>query len=583
MTQQTDEDRLRAALSNLSSYALHPSASGPVTIVETHISIVALVGDLVFKAKKPRKLPFLDFSTRELRRAVCLEEVRLNRRLCPHVYLGTAALRRERDGALRFSAIDAPTSLDDFECAVVMRRLPQERMLDRLLADGAVTRDQIEQLARSIARFHARAERGESTRRHGDPSHLMALAAANFDELAGIQASSHHPNSPATASEHEHDSASMQRASLDTSSPAGNAATTAPFAPRQLLLALRDAQWRGFLRIESALRSRAERGFVVDGHGDLHARNICMTDPPAIYDCLEFDAGLRCADTATDLAFLAMDLRHRRAPELCRALVAAYIEESGDRELPSLLPTLVAYRAIVRAKVTALAASDPALVATDRLRATDSSTRHLLLAAMASLESTSLETKASTWLVLCGPPGSGKSTLATTLATACGASLVSTDAVRKHLAGVAPSERLPASCYTPEASANTYRQVLDDARCATRNGVASVVLDGNFHSPELRGLAVAAAIAASARVLFIHVDVPPTTGLARVTARMADPARASDADPTLHDALRARFVAPTPDEPIASVRVDGAAPPLHVAAATLTAALLRDSERGQGS
>lgn len=548
MTETTDEDRLRAALSDPACYARHPSATGPVAVIETHISIVALVGDLVFKAKKPRKLPFLDFSTRELRRAVCHEEVRLNRRLCPHVYLGTAELRRERDGALRMTEIDAQPEPEDVECVVVMRRLPQERMLDRLLAQRAVTCEQVEQLGRILAQFHATADRGETVRRHGDPARLVALAESNFRELASLDA----------------------RITQRESGANGDAAALRSSLPRALLDALRGAQRRDFDRILPALRARAERGFVVDGHGDLHARNLCMTDPPAIYDCLEFDAGLRCADTATDLAFLAMDFRHRGAPDLCRAFVAAYVAASGDRELPTLLPTLVAYRAIVRAKVAAMAATDPAISAADRLRALDSSHNHLLLAAMASLESTG-----AIWLVLCGPPGSGKSTLAKTIADACGSAFVSTDIVRKRLAGVAPTERLPVSSYTPEASANTYRAVLDEARDATRNGAASALLDGNFHSPELRREAATAAAAAGARVLVVHVDVPATTGLARVTARMADPSRASDADPTMHDALRARFVPPADAEGPASVRVDGALPPQQAAAAALAAALAR--------
>ncbi len=550
MTEGLDETTLRSALRDPACYARHPRAHGPITLLETHISLVALVGELVFKVKKPRRYAFLDFSTLERRRAACEDEVRLNRRMCPQTYLGVAPLVREAKGSLVFAPIGDEAGANDpqiamadvaaganvlhlaatedaagrtaLEFAVVMQRLPQDRMLDRLLRDHAVTREEIESLARVIARFHATADRGEETRRLGHPDRLEALAEANFAELAGM-------------------------------------ATPGPL-PKPLLDALHDAQRRGFARIRDALRSRAQRGFVVDGHGDLHARNVCMTEPPAPYDCLEFDAGLRCADTATDLAFLAMDLRHRGAPELSRALVAAYVAESEDRELPQLLPTLVAYRAIVRAKVTALAAADAGIGAQDRLHATESSVHHLLLAAMASLED-----RGPVWLAVCGPPGSGKSTLATTLANACGSEVVSTDVVRKRLFCVAPTERLPASCYTPDATARTYRRAFDDAKEATRNGAASVILDGNFPTRELRREAHDAAIASGARLVVLHVDVPATTGLARVTARLADPTRASDADPTLHDALRSRFVPPDSSEGLPIVRVDGDAPPLVVA------------------
>jgi aminoglycoside phosphotransferase family enzyme/predicted kinase len=522
VTEGIDEATLRAALRDPACYARHTAANGPITLLETHISLVALAGELVFKVKKPRHYAFLDFSTIERRRAVCNDEVRLNRRLCPQVYLGIAHLRREPSGSLAFSAIGDAQRTDDLEVAAVMRRLPQERMLDRLLHEHAVTRPEIESLARVIAKFHATADRGEETRRLGDPDRLEELAEANFRELAGM-------------------------------------ATPGPLS-KPLLDALHDAQRRGFARIRETMRSRAQRGFVVDGHGDLHARNVCMTDPPAPYDCLEFDAAFRCADTATDLAFLAMDLRHRGAPELSRALVDAYVAASGDCELPSLLPTLIAYRAIVRAKVTALAAADEGISSQDRLRATESSVRHLLLAAMASLEA-----DGPIWIATCGPPGSGKSTLAATLANACGTAIVSTDLVRKRLFGAVSTERLPASCYTPESSERTYRRTFDDAAAATRNGAASVILDGNFPTREIRREAHDAALAAGARFLVLHVDVPATTGLARVTARLADPTRASDADPMVHDALRAKFVEPNADEGFAIVRVDGDAPTLAVA------------------
>jgi aminoglycoside phosphotransferase family enzyme/predicted kinase len=532
VTESLDEATLRTTLREPACYARHTAANGPITLLETHISLVALAGELVFKVKKPRHYAFLDFSTLERRRAVCNDEVQLNRRLCPQVYLGIAHLRREPSGSLSFSAIGDAQRADDLEVAVVMRRLPQERMLDRLLHEHAVTRPEIESLARVVAKFHATADRGEETRRLGDPDRLEELAEANFRELAGM-------------------------------------ATPGPLS-KPLLDALHDAQRRDFARIRDAMRSRAQRGFVVDGHGDLHARNVCMTDPPAPYDCLEFDAAFRCADTATDLAFLAMDLRHRGAPELSRALVDAYVEASGDRELPNLLPTLVAYRAIVRAKVTALAAADEGIRPEDRLRATDSSVRHLLLAAMASLEAAG-----PIWIATCGPPGSGKSTLAATLANACGTAIVSTDLVRKHLAGKQPTERLPASCYTPEFSVRTYRRTFDDAAAATRDGAASVLLDGNFPTRELRSEARRAALASGARFVLLHVDVPASTGLARVTARLADPTRASDADPTVHDALRARFVEPNADEELQIVRVDGDAPPLVVASAAMARLLGR--------
>src|SRR5262249_23356026 len=217
--------------------------------------------------------------------------------------------------------------------------------------------------------FHAAADRGAEVRAAGDPDRLAALAAANFTELAALHV---------------------------------------PLEPR-LLRALECASAAAFARIAPVLRARAARGCVVDGHGDLHARNICMTDPVAIYDCIEFAAAFRCGDVATEVAFLAMDLRYRGAPALADAFVAAYAAASRDGELPDLLPTLCCYRAMVRTKVAALAAAEPELPAADRAGAGASAVDHAQLAA-----ATLLDDRAR-WLALCGPPGSGKSTLAAQL------------------------------------------------------------------------------------------------------------------------------------------------------------------------
>ena len=529
MIDPSDDQHFRAALRDPGCYALHAGAGPAVEWIETHISFVALTGDLVFKLKKPVRLPFLDFSTRELRRAACRDEVRLNRRLCPTTYLGIAPLLRDgerlRMGPLVADVGDGEAETvrnDEVDCAVVMRRLPSDRMLDALLRQNAVTIADVEGLARTVAAFHQRADRSPQIDALGAPETLAQLASDNFTEIAGIP---------------------------------GHGLSTA------LLAATQRASERAFRHLLPRLIARGAEGHIVDGHGDLHARNVCMTTPPAIYDCLEFSPRLRCGDVANEVAFLAMDLRHRGAAELARAFVAAYVRESKDTEIPSLLPPLVSYRAMVRGKVAALAAADAALSPADRVRASNSASSRLLLAAMALAEA-----DGPVWIALCGPPGSGKSTVAKVLRDATGAAWISTDVLRKRLFGAQPTERLPASCYSEDFTQRTYAATLQAARDATLEGTPSVVLDGNFATPQLRQAANAAARAARAQLVVMHIDVNPTVGLARVTARMADPARASDADPTLHEQLRARFVPPTAAEGLRVVRVDGGDTAVRVAA-----------------
>jgi aminoglycoside phosphotransferase family enzyme/predicted kinase len=544
-----------ALLAELADPACYPAAprasqSAPgVQIVQTHLSIVCITGELVYKLKKPLRLPFVDFSTRELRHQACLDEVRLNRRLCPDVYLGVVALRRHADGTLRFDALAAqsgrsaasppdepaepaePAAAAIVESAVLMRRLPQDAMLDERLARGTVPQAAIAALARQLAAFHAAADSSPTTRQLGAPERLLAYAAANFAELGQL---------PLAA------------------------------ALQPLLPAVATASAVAFAALAPQLQRRAAAGRVRDGHGDLHARNICMVEPPAIYDCIEFNAELRCGDVATDLAFLAMDLRYRGRPQLATTLVREYQAASGDHELPELLPPLLAYRAMVRAKVAAIAASASELTSTAREQSTTSVHRHLALAAALLLEPGTPR-----WLVLCGPPACGKSSLASALADLTGWPVVATDLVRKQLFGRAPHERLDTAHYTPAATAQTYAATLSQAHAATTAGAAVVLLDGNFPDRERRAQAAAAAHRAGAALHVVHLDVDLPTALARARARELDPDRISDADAAITATRYATFEPPTADEHLPLARLDArlstAALLAHLLAALLTA------------
>jgi len=490
----------------------YPNAPHDVRIVQTHLSVVCITDDVVYKLKKAIALPFADFTTLAARRHMCREEVRLNRRLCPDTYLGTASLRRD-GGRLVFSAIDADDRDDDLDVAVVMRRLPQERMLDELLQDGDVTRDEVEGLAALVAEFHAGADRGEQARSNGDPDKLAAFAADNFTDLK--QVADHGLHVP-------------------------------------LLDATAAASARDFRALLPALRERCAAGRVVDGHGDLHARNVCMTSPPTVYDCIEFEPAFRCGDVATEVAFLTMDLRYRGAPELARAFTRAYVNASGDDALPRLLPTLESYRAMVRAKVAAMAAAEPELREQDRAASRVSARRHLWLAAC-----TAIETRGPWWVVVCGPPASGKSRLAARLAEASSWPHLATDVTRKQLAGLAPTEHAAPEHYTREFSDRTYDAVFAAAARATRDGGPVVLLDGNFATEARRAAAAAAArdVGAQLSVAFVHVDVE--TARVRAAARRHDRGNVSDADVDVTDELHAAFVPPTSDEARLLARLDG--------------------------
>lgn len=485
----------------------YPDRPERVEIVHTHVSVVCLAGESVYKLKKPLVLPFLDYSTLERRRFACEEEVRLNRRLCPGLYLGVMPLAR--DGVrLRFGG---DGEVVDF--AVHMRRLPEERMLDRLLAAGLAGPETLDALAGVVVAFHARARRGPDVAAAGDPAALAEEAQANFDACR--------PHVPGVF-------------------------------PEELLAAAEAASRAAFRQLVPVLRRRREQGRVVEGHGDLHARNVCVVEPIQVYDCIEFAAGFRCLDTAAEHAFLAMDLRHRGHPALAWRYLATCARLGPDPELLAIVPPLVAYRAMVRAKVAALALAGGDLGATDRDGARRSALRHLRLAAAALVEA-----RGRAFVVVLGVPASGKSHLAACLAEATGWPLLATDPLRKELAGVAPTARAVPGLYDPAMSDRVYATLLERAERAARPPVAVAILDGNFATRARRAEAVAMARSAGARVLFVPVAIAESVALARLAERARRGDSTSDADLAVYRRRRAEFE-PCGTEGDAVLPVDGA-------------------------
>jgi aminoglycoside phosphotransferase family enzyme len=300
----------------------YPHPATEVRLIQTHISYVFLAGDYAYKVKKPVNLGFLDYSTLERREHFCRREVELNRRLCPDVYPGVAPIVRTSD-EIRVGGDGAA-----IEWCVVMRRLPEDRLLSRLLAAGRVTSEEIRAVACTLARFHATAATGGEIDAFGAPDHIRENTDENFRQLR-------------------------------------------PFAGRFLpadQLARVQASTNLFLDRNGPLfaeRIRAHR--IRDCHGDVHASSVCLTDRVIIFDCIEFNDRFRYGDVASEVAFLAMNLAHYGRADLARELADAYRAASRDDLPPDLLAFYVCYRAVVRAKVACLEA-DEAEVAPDKRR-----------------------------------------------------------------------------------------------------------------------------------------------------------------------------------------------------------------------
>ncbi|MEO0478190.1 MAG: AAA family ATPase [Planctomycetota bacterium] len=482
------------------------SPTDRVDIIQTHLSVVCLVGQRVYKLRKPIELPFVDFRDPQVREHDCREELRLNRRLCPEVYLEVAPLRRSGD-SIHFGG--AGETIDH---AVVMVRLPEDRMLDRLLAGGTVAIREIQALADRMAAFHRghdiRPEAGEP----GHPEQLAEFLLANFDET-----------------DHE----------------AGHL-----FDPA-LHRILRQRAERDLKVLLPRLLDRIRSGHCVDGHGDLHARNICLIDPPAIYDCLEFSASLRCGDTATENAFLCMDLRERGHPDLAEAYLRRYIARSGDEAQRDLLPPLIQYRAMVRSKVAAIASRDAGLGLEDQRRQASEAQAYLHLCATVAVED-----DGPLHLLACGLPASGKSFVFEHLAARTRWLHLSTDSIRKEVFQVPEGVPAPAEAYTRDGLRRIYLEMIRRAAEHTRRTGGSVLLDATFQRQEERDFAIQSARELGAEPRILHVEIEEQEARRRLAAR--DASSLSDAREDVYEQMKASFERPANDGTV--LRLDGATP-----------------------
>jgi aminoglycoside phosphotransferase family enzyme/predicted kinase len=460
-----------------SFYAHRPAA---VELIETHISWVFLAGEYVYKIKKPVSFGFLDFRTLTRRRHFCREEVRLNQRLAPNAYLDVVGVTRA-GGAYRLGGRGRA-----HEVAVWMRRLPADRMLDRLVEAEQADHRLMEDIGRTIADFHSRAATGP--------------AIARFGRVEAI------------------------RRNLEQ-----NLAQTGHFPPEVLPRETRVAV-PAFLR--QMLRGRGRRfaervraGRIRDCHGDLQAQHVCCTDPIQVFDCIEFNHRFRYGDTAGEIAFLAMDLDVLGRPDLALDFVNAYLDATGDYGAVPLLDFYRAYRAWIRGKVYGLQAVDPARA------------DHAALVAGArayfDLASSYVQPRATpSVVVMTGLSASGKSTVAREISHAARAVVVRTDAVRKQLAGVPwhqrHSGRVGEGLYTPEMTKRTYRACLHLAGGLLEAGW-SVILDGVFGRRAEREAARALAQRRGVAFRVVWCDAPEQVLRDRLRARMASGRDLSDA------------------------------------------------------
>lgn len=526
-----DLTKLIAALSRPEAYA---HLADTIEVHQTHISVVFLAGLFAYKLKKPVNLGFLDFSTLERRKHFCDEEVRLNRRLAPQVYLGVVPITSEPETQARVehdSLVSAsgsrPTTepeaharaeQDSLACAsssrtlrfggsgsvvewaVQMKRLPSDATLENRLLRDEVNAGQIRALAQRIAVFHRAAQSNERIASFGRFAAVAHNARENFKQAEPLVG-----------------------------------ATASPVVFERVR-ALTEAQ---LARYHDLIETRAEHGVPRDTHGDLHLDHVYLfpdAAPPndlLMIDCIEFADRFRFADPVADMAFLLMDLAFHGRRDLARIFTEAYFESSGDAEGRSLAPFYSAYRAVVRAKVEGMELGEKEIYAEERRQAEQRAKAHWLLA-LGELE----EPARRPALVLVGGlPGSGKSTLARSLAQAASFSVLRSDVIRKELAGVAESvQPMPdfgTGIYTEAWTERTYAELLQRGERLLWQG-GRVLIDANFRADRQRQAFFDAARRWAVPVLFIHCQAAQELTRTRLQSRRHD---ASDADWRIYERL----------------------------------------------
>lgn len=466
-------DRIRQGLADPAAF---PSPPGNITRVETHISQVFLTDERVYKTKKPLRFPFLDYSTLEARRTACEEELRINRRLAPKVYLAVQPISATA-GGLR---IGDATNIVDY--CVEMARLPLDRTLDQWIARHREDLSPIDRLLEVLVPFYEGLPRLAELARFGEPEILRSAVQENITTLGPL----------IPASEH------------------------------LLLDRIRSSQWQYLTLAGPLFEERVRRGSIVEGHGDLRPEHVCLTEPPVVFDAVEFSLPFRCGDIVSELAFLAMECDYLGAPAFGRRLLEGYRARSGDPFPDSLANFYKSYRATVRAKVELLRAQQQSGEDAENHRRRFHRYLHLASAYASDFHR-------PVGILFVGVSGSGKSSLARLVQEKIGCGVLRTDAVRQQMAGRRePDSPMGQGIYAPAMTERTYGLLLAEAETLLKGGV-SVVLDGTFVEPAHRVQARTMACQAGVESVTVWCQCPSELAADRVGRRRREGGDISDA------------------------------------------------------
>jgi aminoglycoside phosphotransferase family enzyme/predicted kinase len=490
---------------------LYPHPAGVVEVLQTHISSVLLAGEFAYKLKKPYNLGFLDFTSLAARKHYCEEELRLNRRYSPDLYLEVVPIT---------GTPEAPTlggSGPAIEYAVKMRRFAGDALLTEVMARGELQPAQIDALACDVAALHGRIAVAPAGGLFGTPPSIHAHAAQNFAQIRPLLGSD------------------AQRAELNDL-----------------------AHWTEaeFTRIEPVFARRLHDGFVRECHGDMHAGNMVVIDGRIrLFDCIEFNEAFRWIDVMSEVAFFVMDMVSHRRGDLGFRFLNGYLEQTGDYEGLAVLRYYLVFRAVVRAKVAAMGGAQSEISENERLDAWRHYRHYMELARRFYTGDSAL------LIVMHGLSGSGKSTVAARLAERLGAIRIRSDVERKRLFGLRPLDQsagaIPGGIYTREATRRTYARLNELARAVLAAGFP-VILDATFLKRAERDAARAVAREHGWPWVLLACQAAPETLRARVARRHAAGTDAAEADLSILEQQMQWVEAPGADELPLAVDTDAA-------------------------
>ena len=453
-----------------------------IRLVETHCAWVILTGTYAYKIKKPVNFGFLDFSTLAKRHFYCEEEVRLNRRFAPGIYLGVTSIT----GTPAHPQIDGDGEI--LEYAVRMRQFPDNGLLSQLASRQALTAAHIDQLIQTVSKFHQQADRAGDNDDFGTPENTRHWVDENFQHIQPLLTSVD------------------EKAELEQ---------------------LQHWSENEYTRLSGPLQTRKKTGAVRECHGDLHLGNITLINGHVTpFDCIEFNPELRWIDVFSEVAFVLMDLDARGLSHFSWRFLNGYLQETGDYAGLEVLPYYQVYRAMVRAKVAILRRQQTQPGSTEHIQADAEYRQYMQLALRYTTRSPAV------MVIMRGLSGSGKSTVARDLCEQSGMIQLRSDIERKRLAGLAATDAshsgTGAGLYSADRTADTYQQLGILAESVLKAGYSAVV-DATFLKREHRDRFRTQAAATGTPFLIIECTAAADELERRILLRQASQHDASEA------------------------------------------------------